>query len=78
MLKVYRGVAVSSPQALREIEAGVDVIRSSRSFDLVLICRFDDRAGLDQYTPHPVHTEVVQWIRSVREDRGVISVDFES
>ena len=59
---------------LREIEAGVDITRSERSYDLALITRFDDEAGMDAYQVHPAHQEVVAYIRSVA--MGAVAVDF--
>jgi len=47
---------------LRSIEAGVDITRSGRSWDLALLTRFDDQAGLDAYAVHPVHKEVLAFI----------------
>jgi len=61
---------------LRHIEAGVDVVRSARSWDLALITRFDNRADLDAYAVHPVHQDVLAYIRP--RTRGVVAVDFEA
>jgi hypothetical protein len=60
---------------MSHIEAGLDFAKSARSFELALITRHDDRAALDAYQAHPVHQEVVAYIRP----RAVASaaVDFE-
>ena len=50
--------------SLRSIEVGIDIVRSERSWDLSLLTRFDDRAGLDAYATHPVHLEVLNFIRA--------------
>ena len=55
----------SKIDTLRSMEVGIDVSRSERSFDLVLISTFDDQAGLDVYAPHPAHQEVVNVIKEV-------------
>jgi hypothetical protein len=47
---------------LRSIEVGLDITRSGRSWDLALLTRFDDQAGLDAYAVHPVHKEVLAFI----------------
>jgi hypothetical protein len=60
---------------LQNIEAGVDITRSSRSFDLALITRFEDAAGLKAYDEHPLHVEVVEWIRTVVTQMA--AVDFQ-
>ncbi|MDD5052656.1 MAG: Dabb family protein [Sulfuricurvum sp.] len=50
---------------LKNMEVGIDISRSERSFDLVLTSIFDDQAGLDIYVPHPAHQEVVSVIKEV-------------
>jgi hypothetical protein len=49
--------------ALLELEAGVDTTRSPRSFDLALITRHADRAGLEAYGQDPLHLEVLEWLK---------------
>lgn len=55
----------SKIDTLRSMEVGIDVSRSERSFDMVLVSTFDDQAGLDVYAPHPAHQEVVSVIKEV-------------
>lgn len=52
-------------ESLLSMEVGVDISRSERSFDLVLVSTFKDQAGLDAYAPHPAHQEVVSVIKEV-------------
>ncbi|WP_310440364.1 Dabb family protein [Sulfuricurvum sp.] len=52
-------------ETLRSMEVGIDISRSERSFDMVLISTFDDQAGLEAYAPHPKHQEVVNVIKEV-------------
>ena len=61
---------------LQGIEVGLDITRSARSYDLALITRHADMAGMQSYQVHPVHQEVVSWIKS----RGPtsVAVDFTS
>jgi hypothetical protein len=61
---------------LREIEVGIDVLKSQRSFDVSLITRFDKREDLDIYQVHPVHIEVLKYIKTVLERS--VAVDYES
>jgi len=63
-------------EVLRHIEAGVDVLRSERSWELALITRFDSLDDLQIYAVHPVHKEVLAFIKP-RLTRAV-TVDFES
>lgn len=62
--------------ALRHLEAGVDVVRSERSWDVSLLARFDDRAGLDAYMVHPAHVAFAAWVVPRRERSCV--VDYET
>ena len=60
---------------LQHIEAGLDVLRSDRSMDLCLITRFDDMAAMERYQVHPVHQEVVGFIKTCATK--VVAVDYE-
>lgn len=62
--------------SLKSIDAGVDVTRSARSYDLGLFTKFDDKAGLDAYQVHPDHVEVKNWL--VENATAVSCVDWES
>lgn len=62
---------------LRHLEAGVDVIRSERSYDVALITRFDSLADLQAYQIHPYHAgEVIPFMKSVCS--SIVAVDYES
>ncbi|RYE92567.1 MAG: Dabb family protein [Myxococcales bacterium] len=61
---------------VRHLEAGVDVLRTNRSWDVALIAHFDSREDLAVYSDHPVHQEFVAWLAGVRE--SVCAVDYES
>jgi hypothetical protein len=50
---------------LKSMEVGIDISRSERSFDLVLVSTFEDQAGLDVYALHSAHQEVVSIIKEV-------------
>lgn len=61
---------------LLHLEVGVDVLHAERSYDVVLICKFDSMDDLDEYQVHPVHQDIVKYIKSVGE--ASVSVDFET
>jgi len=63
-------------EQLLHLEVGADVLHSERSFDLVLITKFHSMKDLDAYQIHPVHQEIVQYIKRVGE--ASVSVDFET
>ena len=61
---------------LRHLEAGVDVVQAQRSYDLVLVARFDSMEDMLAYQVHAVHVEVSEFMTAIRESS--VSVDFES
>lgn len=62
---------------LRHLEAGNDIVRSPRSYDVALVTRFDSREDLDSYQIHPYHAnEVIPVMKSLCS--SIIAVDFES
>lgn len=62
---------------LRHLEAGIDVIRSERSYDVALITRFDSLDDLQAYQIHPYHAGVViPFMKSVCS--SIVAVDYES
>jgi len=62
--------------ALIDIEVGVDIVRSGRSYDLALITRHTDLAGMEAYQVHPVHQELLAWVKP--RVTKVVAVDFVS
>jgi hypothetical protein len=61
---------------LRDIEVGIDVVHSERSYDLALVARFDSREDMEAYQVHPEHQKVVEYIRSVTTSS--VAVDYVS
>ena len=62
---------------LRAIEVGLNCVPSERAFDLSLITRFDDLAGLHAYADHPVHVEVKKFLAGVLEKSHVVDYQAE-
>ena len=61
---------------LRHLEAGIDVIRSERSYDIALVTKFDSLQDLQEYQVHPYHAgEVVPHMKSVCS--SIVAVDYE-
>jgi len=58
-----------------EFEAGYDLVRAPRSFDLALVAGYADLAALDRYAQHEAHLPVIARSREICEQ--VASVDFE-
>lgn len=62
---------------LRHLEAGIDVIRSERSYDIALTTRFDTVEDLQAYQVHPYHAgEVIPHMKAVCS--SIVAVDYES
>lgn len=57
------------------IDAGLDFTKSERSYELGLVTRHVDREALGVYQTHPVHLEVVDFIRPRASSSA--AVDFE-
>ena len=74
-VQVLRDMQGKIPQ-LRSLEAGSDVIRSERSYDLALIVEVDNLEDLQAYQVHPAHQEVIRFINEVKDH--TLSVDFEA
>ncbi|MDD4854467.1 MAG: Dabb family protein [Sulfuricurvum sp.] len=64
-VKMMLEVLPAKIEALKSMEVGIDISRSARSFDLILISMFEDQAGLNEYAVHPAHLEVVSVIKEV-------------
>ncbi len=69
-----RGMKGKIPQLL-DIEVGVDVQRSPRSYDVALITRFASMADMQAYQVHPEHQAVLDYLGTVQE--AVVVVDYE-
>ncbi len=50
--------------SLLELEVGIDVLHSERSKDLVLITRFRNEDGYNQYVIDPNHQTVLHWLKT--------------
>lgn len=74
-VRVLRSTEGKVP-SLRRLAVGTDVLQTPRSYDVVLIAEFDDRAGLAAYAIHPVHQDVLAYVETNVDAR--IAVDFES
>ncbi len=62
---------------LRHLEAGIDVIRSERSFDVALLTKFDNLDDLQRYQIHPYHAgKVVPFMKA--NCSSIVAVDYES
>ena len=61
---------------LTRCELGIDVSQSPESADVALLSEFESKAALDGYQSHPLHKEIVAFLKDVRSERRV--VDYET
>ncbi|TYA14877.1 Dabb family protein [Paenibacillus faecis] len=71
---VLRGLKGKVEQ-LRDLEVGIDVVKSPRSYDIALVATFDSLEDLEGYQVHPEHQKVIEHMTQVRESQ--VAVDFE-
>lgn len=57
------------------LDVGLDVLRSDASYDLSLVTTHDDLAGLQAYQTHPVHVELIEWLRPLLAQRAVVDAE---
>lgn len=62
---------------LKHLEAGIDLIRSERSYDVALVTRFDSIEDMRAYQIHPYHAgEVIPFMKA--NCSSIVAVDYES
>ena len=61
---------------IRDIEVGVDVLHSERSYDLILSVVLDDMKALEDYQNDPYHVNVVK-IHMHKVRSASVAIDFE-
>ncbi len=61
---------------LKNIEVGVDITHSDRSYNLALMTKFDSLESLEAYQINPLHVDVSKYMVSV--SASIVAVDFES
>lgn len=66
----------NSIKELKSLECGSDFNRSPESFDVALVCEFENMEDLEKYQVHPAHMEVVEWLCTVRDKKVVADYEF--
>ncbi len=73
-LEMLRGLPAKISE-IKSFDAGFDLVRAPRSFDLALDMTFDDLKALDVYAKHEHHLPVVERSKVICEQ--VVSADYE-
>jgi hypothetical protein len=74
IVSLFRSM-IGNVSQLRSLETGYDVLFSERSYDVALICEFDDMQALKDYKQNPEHLKVAVQIRAATKQS--VSVDYE-
>lgn len=64
-------------EMLRGIEVGIDLLRSSRSYDIALTVLLDDMDALDAYQRDSYHCNIVKSYLA-KEAESSVCIDYES
>lgn len=60
---------------LTRCELGIDISRTAESADVALLSEFESAAALQAYQSHPLHQDIVAFLKGIRSERRV--VDYE-
>ncbi len=63
---------------LKAIEAGFDILRSERSYDICLITTFESLEAMQAYQVHPVHMDVLAYLTTVRKSSCCVDFEFNT
>lgn len=74
-VNLLRSMECKIPE-LKNIEVGMDITNSGRSYDIALLTKFDTVEDLEAYQINPLHVEVAEYMVSAGE--SIVAVDYES
>ncbi len=74
LVENFRGMK-GKIEGMLDLEAGADILKSDRSYDLALVTVFDSMASFEAYQTHPVHQPVRKRMHEVRS--ASVACDFE-
>lgn len=61
---------------MTRLEVGINFQAREGAWDLALYSEFESRAALEGYQTHPEHLKVIEYLRTVRDQRAV--ADYEA
>ena len=61
---------------VKHLEVGINFSPEERAFDLALISDFETREDLNTYATHPIHVDVVNFIKSLNTVSKVVDYDY--
>jgi hypothetical protein len=70
--KVRLDALLEAIPELLTLDVALDAVGGETSYDLCLTSTHDDVDGLREYQEHPVHQELLQWLRPRLASRAVV------
>ena len=61
---------------LKHLEVGLNFSTEERAFDIALVSDFENRADLERYATHPIHLEVVGFIKTFNPVSKVVDYEY--
>lgn len=61
---------------VKHLEVGINFSPEERAFDLALISDFETREDLNTYATHPIHVDVVNFIKSLNTVSKVVDYEY--
>jgi len=62
-------------RGLIRLDCGIDISRNADSADVALYTEFEDKAAYEEYYAHPLHLDIMGFIKGVRSERRVADYD---
>ncbi len=63
-------------EGMQNLEVGLNFSTEERAFDMALSCDFADKEGLKFYATHPVHVEIVTYLKSINTVTKVVDYEY--
>lgn len=63
-------------EGMQNLEVGLNFSTEERAFDMALSCDFTDKEGLKFYATHPVHVEIVTYLKSINTVTKVVDYEY--
>lgn len=61
---------------VKHLEVGLNFCTEERAFDVALISDFETKEDLQTYATHPIHVEVVNFIKSLNAVSKVVDYEY--
>lgn len=61
---------------VKHLEVGINFSPEERAFDVALVSDFETKEDLQTYATHPIHVEVVNFIKSLNAVSKVVDYEY--